>query len=195
MVGLHTDVFLIRIWRGALLLVALVTFAQLSYAMDDELDFGASVWGATEPISLSVPAPVFSEPSPAPSSSQDGFDDFDNFGTPAETIAASGDEGDDDFGDFGDFGEAASGQENSTFEEETFEQNVSTPRPSANWQALEVDPSCSRPELQRQIDDILGPLWSGDDPSRFTDDPVRQAEGLHQVLVSQERYLLSVGHL
>lgn len=156
--------------------------------MDDDLAFGASVWGATERISLSVPLPAFSEPSPAPSSSQDGFDDFDEFGTPAETIAASRDEVDDEFGDFGDFGEVARGEGAPAFEEETFEQSIMTPRPSTDWQALRLDSSSSRNDLQPQIDEILGPLWSGDDPSHFTDDPIRQAEGLNQVLVSRERY-------
>lgn len=159
--------------------------------MDDDLEFGASVWGASERISLSVPRPAFSEPSPAPSSSQDGFDDFDDFGTPAETIAASGDEADDEFGDFGDFGEVGVADSIPTSGEEAFEEeSVLTPRPSDVWQALRLNSSTSRDVLQRQIDEILGPLWSGDDPSHFTDDPIRQAEGLSQVLVSRERYVL-----
>ena len=158
--------------------------------MDDDLEFGASVWGTSERISLSVPRPAFSEPSPAPSSSQDGFDDFDDFGTPAETIAASGDEAEDDFGDFGDFGEVEGGGSVPTFEEEAFEESALTPRPSDDWQALRLDSSTSRDVLQRQINVTLGPLWSGDDPSHFTDDQIRQAEGLSQVLVSRERYVL-----
>lgn len=158
--------------------------------MDDDLDFGASVWGAPERISLSVSPPTFSEPSPAPSSSQDGFEDFDDFGTPAETIAASGDEADDDFGDFGDFGEVAQVEGVSGFEGEEFEQPIPTPRPPTDWQPLRLDASSSRDDLQRQIDMILGPLWPADNSSHFTDDPIRQVEGLNQLLVTRERYFL-----
>lgn len=156
--------------------------------MDDDLAFGAAVWGANEHLSLSVSTSSASQPSPAPSSTQDGFDDFDDFGTPAETLAASGDENDDDFGDFGDFGEVQV-EDGSTFEPQAFDTEVvSTPRSSDGWQALDLDPMPPREKLQKQIDNILGPLWTSDDSSQFTDDPIRQAEGLNQTLVTPERY-------
>ncbi|KAI0743283.1 hypothetical protein BC629DRAFT_244654 [Irpex lacteus] len=157
--------------------------------MDDDLDFGASVWGATEQLAISVPPTSFSEPSPAPSSSQSGFDDFDDFGTPAETVLASGDEGvDDDFGDFGDFGEAGEEEGSSAFEAEAFEGMPVTPRPfdTDDWTPLQLIPFPSKEDLRRQLDRILEPVWSGDDPSQFTDDPIRQAEGLNQTLVTRE---------
>lgn len=157
--------------------------------MDDDLDLGTSVWGTTERLSLSLSPPSFSEPSPAPSSAQDGFDDFEEFGTPAETVAASGDEGDDDFGDFGDFGEADEAQVATTFETETFEDAMLTPRPLDGWSPLELDPLPSRNDLEVKLDRILGPLWSVDDPGALTDDPIRQVEGLNQTLVTPERYL------
>jgi hypothetical protein len=146
------------------------------------MDFGASVWGATERLAISVPPTSFSEPSPAPSSAQD---DFDAFGTPAETVIASGDEADDDFGDFGDFGEVAEVVDASAFEAEGYEQPVLSPLPPDDWPVLHLN---SKEDLRRQVDRILGPLWLGDDPSQFTDDPIRQAEGLNQTLVTPERY-------
>lgn len=158
--------------------------------MDDDLDFGASVWSTTEQLSVSGAPPTFSQPSPAPSSSQDGFDDFDEFSTPAETIAASEDGADDDFGDFGDFGEVAQEADVPAFEDTTFEESILTPRPSNGWRPLQVDLTSTRDDLQQHIDNILGPLWSGDNPSFFTDDPIRQSEGLSQVLVTRERYFL-----
>ena len=160
--------------------------------MDDDFTFGASVWGTAERLSLDVSAPSASEPSPAPltASTQDGFDDFDDFGTPAETIAASGDEADDDFGDFGDFGEGVQLQESPSFMQQTFdEEEVVTPRPPPeDWQALHLDPMPDRTDLQKQIDLALAPLWVGDDASNFSDEPIRQAEGLNQTLITPERY-------
>ncbi len=156
--------------------------------MDDDFALGSSVWGATEQLAISVPSPLLSQPSPAPSSSQDGFDNFDDFGTPAETIAASGDEADDDFGDFGDFGEGTQAD----FVSESFEEEVSTPRPTGvaplDWSPLQLDPIPSRPDLQRQLEHIAGPLWYSGAPSDFIGDPIRQAEGLNQTLVTPERY-------
>lgn len=158
--------------------------------MDDEFDIGASIWSSAPRTSLTIPPPAFSDPSPAPSSAQDGFDDFDEFGTPAETVAASGDEGDDDFGDFGDFGEAAEVESAATFELETFAESVPTPRVAPHdWHALQLDSSSSRNDIQQQVDGVLGPLWPSDDPSHFTDDPIRQSEGLNQILATAERYV------
>lgn len=161
---------------------------SLHVDMDDDLDFGASVWSTTERLSVSLPPPTFSEPSPAPSSSQDGFDDFDEFGTPAETIAASSEGADDDFGDFGDFGEVTHAADVPAFDGSAFQESISTPRPSNGWRPLHVDPTSTRDDLQRQIDSILGPLWSRDNLHFFTDEPIRQSEGLSQVLVTRERY-------
>ncbi|GJE84252.1 hypothetical protein PsYK624_003280 [Phanerochaete sordida] len=154
--------------------------------MDDDLDIGASVWGASERLSVSLAPPSFSEPSPAPSSSTDGFDDFDDFGTPAETIAASDEGADDDFGDFGDFGEVASAADVPAFEDNSFQESTLTPRPASGWQPLQVDPTSSRDDIQQQIDSVLAPLWTGDNPSFFSEEPIRQSEGLSQVLVTRE---------
>ena len=134
---------------------------------------------------------VASEPSPVPSSAQDStFDDFDDYGTPAETLAASGDELDDDFGDFGDFGAGVQVVNGATFDASAFDtEDIFTPRPPADWHALHLDPIPSREDLQDHINNILGPLWTSDDPSHYLDDPIRQVDGLHQTLVTPERYV------
>ena len=99
---------------------------------------------------------------------------------------------DDDFGDFGDFGEGAQAEDGATFELETFDTEPAlTPRPAEDWQALNLDPLPSREKLQRQLDSILGPLWTADDPSLFIEDEIRQAEGLNQTLVTPERYFFT----
>ncbi|KAF7798341.1 hypothetical protein EIP86_009562 [Pleurotus ostreatoroseus] len=150
---------------------------------EDDIAFGASVWGASDRLTLSPPTLSAPQISPEPSSSQDGFDDFDEFGTPAETLAASGDEGDDDFGDFGDFGDGAQ-VAGDAFEPQAFE-TMLTPRPPSEWQALSLSPIPPRKDLQALINSTLGPLWSSDVP-HFSDEPIRQAEGLNQTLVTPE---------
>lgn len=161
--------------------------------MEEDITFGADIWGASDRLTLSPPTLPAPQLSSALSSSQDGFDDLDDFGTPAETLAASGDEVDDDFGDFGDFGEGVQ-VEGETFEPQTFD-TVLNPHPSMEWQALNLEPIPSQQALQKQINIILGPLWLHDDPSHFSDEPIRQGEGLNQILVTPERYLSPSLHL
>ncbi|EJF56608.1 hypothetical protein BD309DRAFT_953735 [Dichomitus squalens] len=162
--------------------------------MEDDIAFGASVWGApASPLPpLSVKPPVFAI-SPAQSSTQEDFDDFDNFRTPAETAAGSGDEGeDDDFGDFGDFGETQQLPVTASFQTSFGElaydepQSIGGSSVGREWQALRLDPLPSREELQEQVDEILGPLWIHDDTSHLTDDAIREVGGLNQTLVTNE---------
>ena len=168
--------------------------------MEDDITFTASVWGApTEPIQPLALKPPTLAASPGPST-QDDFDDFDNFRTPAETAAGSGEDGDDDFGDFGDFGETqqipitpgAGGF--SSFGSATFDEPESLAGPSfatsAEWRALQLDPLPTRAELQEEVDKILGPLWSRDDVSHLTEEPIREVGGLSQTLVTPERYFI-----
>lgn len=154
--------------------------------MEDDISFGASVWGAPTDF-----APVLSINRVPSTSTDDGFDDFDDYRTPAETVVASGDEGDDDFGDFGDFGDAQTiGGVHSFVEEAAFDEDVRIPGPSgAEWEPLQLDPLPSRQELQQQVDEILGPLWATMDLSQLSDEQIREAEGLSQTLVTPERYL------
>lgn len=169
--------------------------------MDDDITFGASVWGApTSPLPpLAVKPPAFGI-SPAPSTAPDDFDDFDSFRTPAETTAGSGDEGEDDgFGDFGGFGETQQLPVTASFQTSFGEvayaerESIGGPSVSREWQALKLDPLPSREELQKHVDEILGPLWIHHDDTSLTDDAIREVGGLNQTLVTSERYLCSIG--
>ena len=167
--------------------------------MEDDFTFGTSVWGAPDevpPPSLTLQPPPLAV-SPGPSTAQDDFDDFSNFRTPAETVAGSGEEDNDDFGDFGDFGETQqlpiTPGFSTSFGDPVYAEpeGISGPSTSTDWRPLRLDPLPSRQQLQEQVDSILGPLWSYDDTSQLTDEPMREIGGLNQTLVTPERYLLS----
>lgn len=152
--------------------------------MDDDLTFGASVWGSTvTPDSVSPTKPSISlstQPASAPESEFDdsGFDDFEDFNT-APTSAV---EAHDDFGDFEEFGE--SNTVTMGFDDPTF---LSAP-PSHDWQALGLDPLPERSELEAEIHVILKSIWVGEDISEVTtDDPIREVEGIAQILFTPER--------
>ncbi|KAF8165500.1 hypothetical protein B0H34DRAFT_689394 [Crassisporium funariophilum] len=152
--------------------------------MDDDLTFGASVWGATEPsavASTSKPPASLS----LPTFEDTTFDDFDDFGAPGES--AQEDAGDDDFGDFGDFGEADAGSSIAFGEGASFVEDDRIPGPSSlpHWRALQLDPFPSRPSLESEINDILAPLWRYEDISQVTtDEGIREVEGAAQILVT-----------
>jgi Domain of unknown function (DUF5102) len=152
--------------------------------MDDDLTFGVSVWGAPdEPIDPSSSTPFRIPVHPGTS------DEFDDFGEPAPTTLKGGD--DDDFGDFGDAEEAinvAEFGETVAFGEEV---RINERLESA-WQPLRLDPIPSREVLRQQIDDILEPIWADEDVSRLTtEEDIRQAEGISQILISSERFALA----
>ncbi|RPD67013.1 hypothetical protein L226DRAFT_529405 [Lentinus tigrinus ALCF2SS1-7] len=162
--------------------------------MEDDIAFGASVWGAPDAsvsiAPLAVKPPTF-ELSPSPSTAPDDFDDFDNFRTPAETAAGSGEEAeDDDFGDFGDFGETQPLPITPAFSTSFGEVQYAEPESISGswipreWQPLHLNPLPSLEQLQEQVDDILGPLWIRNDTSHLTDDPIREVGGLNQTLVT-----------
>jgi hypothetical protein len=156
--------------------------------MDDE--WGSNVWGAPE-ASASLPKPPIavaavaaalesfgdfddfgsSAPPPAPSDTGDDFDDFgDGFAAPAPA-------GDDEFDDFGDFGE-------------TVAEPALAPVPvsSQDWEPLRLWPWPEPEELQRQLDALLAPIFPADVFAQHTtDEEIRQAEGVNQVLVTAER--------
>lgn len=167
--------------------------------MEDDIAFGASVWGAPDdpiPVApLAVNPPTFAI-SPSPSTAPDDFDDFDNFRTPAETTAGSGDEGeDDDFGEFGEFGETQqlpiTPGFSTSFGEVTYDEPESIGGPSIprEWKPLHLHPFPSREGLLEQVDNVLGPLWMHDDTSHLTEEAIREVGGLNQTLVTNERYL------
>ncbi|TRM68130.1 hypothetical protein BD626DRAFT_480872 [Schizophyllum amplum] len=162
--------------------------------MDDP--FAASVWDAPEPVdifadkrsSLTVPKSPFEEDefgmqqngAPPDAAEDDGFGDFDDFGAPAEAG-----EDDDDFGDFGDADEA---EANDVFDDGAGAgYGVAGPSTRADWAPLRLEPMPARTELVEDINAIIAPIWEHDDVrSCVTDQGVREAEGVNQILTSPE---------
>jgi hypothetical protein len=148
--------------------------------MDDDLTFGASVWGASEPVippSHNQSIPII----PSTSSIQiASSDDFDDFGPSVQTAVEENNE----FGDFGDFGEFGDvqGEIIQDFPHDTFTEEVPRPGP------LKLDPMPSREEFSKQVNDILRPIWGDVDISQVTSqEDIRQVEGIGQILVTPER--------
>ena len=153
--------------------------------MDDDITFGASVWATSEPAESSIPKLA---PAPLAASEDDhGFDDFDDFG-PAETAPESSLQ-DDDFGDFDDFTDGAAGT--SGFEDVLgFANQVAGPSTYSPWAPLSLNPSPTKEKLQEDVDVILAPLWSVSEiEAGTTDEPIREAEGIAQILVTPSRYV------
>jgi hypothetical protein len=145
--------------------------------MDDDLTFGASVWGtgATSDDVLPIkPSISLSAIPPSAPESEFEFDDFEDFNTaPTSAIEAS-----DDFGDFEEFGEKT------RFDRQGF---LSEP-PAHDWHVLRLDPLPGTPELEKEIHSILEPIWADESISEVTtDDPIREVEGIAQILVMPER--------
>jgi len=161
--------------------------------MEDDFSF-TSIWGTP-----SDPSPILSTLKEtivppaidfAPSSSSSQGDDFDDFGT-ART--GTSDAQDDDFGDFGDFGDAEEMGTPADFGKVGFgleEQFAGPETTDSNWDPLRLNPMPSKEDLETQLDEMLGPIWT-DDISEFTTaEHIRQVEGVSQILVTPERYLL-----
>ncbi|KAF5321303.1 hypothetical protein D9619_000652 [Psilocybe cf. subviscida] len=151
--------------------------------MDDDLTFGASVWGEPEPVSA---PPIASKAAPAVVDEFEAtaFDDFDDFGEP-EAAAADGAKDDDDFGDFGDFGEADPSSSMAFGDSVTFDEASIAGPSSQNWRPLLLDPFPSRPSLEAELEDTLGPVWNYEDIAAVTtDEPIREAEGVAQILTT-----------
>ncbi len=177
--------------------------------MDDDLTFGASVWGAEEPSPIAPPTKLKPASLPLPlevgltssapdtnANGDDDFDDFDDFG-PAETGAAGQDVvgDDDDFGDFGDFGEA--NEEIAVTPADFSEIPVagpSTSRIDSDWEPLRLDPLPSRQRLEQEINEILEPVWDDERSLEqvLTKDGIRDVEGVNQILVTNERCFIAV---
>lgn len=153
--------------------------------MEDDLTFGASVWGSSvisggaSPIKPSISLSMTVPPS-APESEIDdsGFDDFEDFNT-APTSAVEGSE---DFGDFEEFGEITT--VTTGFDDQDF---LNGP-PSREWHALRLNPLPERLELEEEIQRILESIWGDEDISQVTtDDSIREVEGIAQILTTPER--------
>ena len=155
---------------------------------DDDFGFGASVWASS---SNTAPpqredASVFSSSTKISSLTDDAFDD-DDFNVPVDSTT----EDDDDFGDFGDFGEVDPGSSMAFGGSVNFD-DVRIPGPSSqNWRPLLLDPFPSRSSLESEINETLGPIWRYEDITHVTtDEPIREAEGVAQILITPSRCVL-----
>jgi hypothetical protein len=149
--------------------------------MDDDLTFGTSVWAASEPLNTN--SIIRSDP-PPPNFDDTISEDFDDFGALDE--APGTDLKEDDFGDFGD---ADVGLTLAFSEAVGFEEDMRIPGPSSqSWRPLQLDPFPSRPSLEKELNETLGPLWNYEDISVVTtDEAIREVEGSAQILISQSR--------
>jgi hypothetical protein len=69
---------------------------------------------------------------------------------------------------------------------------VAGPSSIKEWHPLKLDPLPSRLELAEQVNEILEPIWGYGDPSEIlTDEGIREVDGISQILVTSERYLIS----
>ena len=154
--------------------------------MDDDLTFGASIWAASEPSDRT--GPLESEMSVAKLTSFDdpAFDDFDEFEVPTEM--SNNTSKDDDFGDFDDFTEANTEPSSAFGDIVDFENRIAGPS-SQVWRTLQLDPFPSQANLGNEIDETLAPVWSYEDIDDVTtDESIREAEGISQILLTPSRY-------
>jgi hypothetical protein len=150
----------------------------INIPMDDDLTFSASVWAASTPLDIASTSWATSPPKPSATP-----DDFDDLGPPDESNLEAIE--DDDFGDFGDFGEAHEG-EPLALDDVNFGQ-LPLPGPS-DWRPLQLDPFPSRSSLENEINKTLVPIWQYEDISDVTtDENIREAEGISQILLTPER--------
>lgn len=150
-----------------------------------EEDFGSSVWATQASATTSLSSPYFPTfPQASPTTNQ--FDDFEGLG--AQDNAAGDGDDDDEFGDFGEFGQAEDTTEE--FGDSSRLNELVPVTGSSPWdtEPNHFDPYQSRSMLETQIEEILGPLWDGDDLSEaLTDEDVREVGGLAQILVTPDR--------
>jgi hypothetical protein len=158
--------------------------------MDDDLTFGTSVWATSEAVTAdnSLLQPTNNPHSVVgvftlPKSTFD--DDFSDFGPSAD---AQDIPTDDDFGDFGGFGEVIELDDapaTSLAQADDFRIAGSS---SHSWRPLSLNPIPSQSGLESMINETLSPIWSHEDITDVTtDDPIREVEGLAQILTTPSR--------
>jgi hypothetical protein len=157
--------------------------------MDDDLTFGTSVWNTSEPVTIdnSLPSTISFVGDAISGQPQPTFDDdFDDFGSSTKTQDVPSE--DDDFGDFGDFGEVVELDDppaTSLAQADDF--RIAGPS-SHGWRPLSLNPFPSRSELENTINEALSPIWNYEDIADVTtDDPIREVEGLAQILTTPSR--------
>lgn len=143
--------------------------------MDDP--FATDVWSTTEP--------TFDDKT-TDNEDDGGFEDFGPVaGGTDQTIL----DDDDDFGDFGDADQFEAEFDNQT-STDSFEDNLPVAGPSygSDYDALRLNPMPIHSLLVEAMDEILAPVWVDNDiNSVTTNDPIRETEGIAQVLVTHER--------
>lgn len=168
----------------------------------DDLDF--NVWGDTP----NSPPLTPKAPQPRPLSSTKPIE-LSSFEDDAFSSALDDDighsthhEGDDDFDDFGDFGDAAVAepfdeQEMGDFggvnfqNAEELDSTTLPPDPGpSTWTPLRLRPMPSPEQLIRDVEKLLAPAFGHVDPDAiYTSDPIREVEGIGQILVTPSRYV------
>lgn len=168
--------------------------------MDDDLgEFGPSVWSTSDVPSTSKlqqadPHNVFTS-SPPVELSFSQMDKFDDFSGDFQT---SNDQGgfNDDFGDFEEFSDSAQTGGNVSFASEPLEDGDlgfgGTTSLLGQWKSLVLEPFPSTAKLKQDIEGLLDPLVDPEDSHFFTEEDIRQVEGLNQILVTQERLAVRV---
>jgi len=165
----------------------------------DDLDF--NVWGDPP----STPPPVPKAPQPRPLSSIKSIEfEGDAFSSSLDDVGRLvPHEDDDDFGDFGDFGDATVGEsfdegEMGDFSEVSFEspderENTALPPDPgpSTWTPLRLRPMPPREDLIRDVENLLAPAFGHPDPETiYTSDPIREIDGIGQILVTPSRFAL-----
>jgi hypothetical protein len=147
----------------------------------NDFSFDNSVWSTGD--SFAAPSSSTAQNVPV---ADDAFDDF---GDPAPVLSSADDDG---FGDFGDFGEVGASEgfgfeDTGGFGNGGFGDTVFQQKPPVSWEPLQVDPLPSREELFSELNDLLEPIFAHIDLDLIlTQEPIRQAEGLNQVLTTPE---------
>lgn len=161
--------------------------------MEDDITFGTSVWATSGPIAAdNNPTPNntnFLIGNPTIVQPQSTFDDdFSDFGTSTKAQVLSNE--DEDFGDFGDFGEVVEIDNSPLAEVDDF--RIAGPS-SQGWRPLSVNPFPPQSVLESTINETLSPIWNHEDIADVTtDDPIREAEGIAQVLITPSRFVQSL---
>ncbi|KAF9464351.1 hypothetical protein BDZ94DRAFT_1191017 [Collybia nuda] len=152
--------------------------------MDDDITFGASVWGTSDVVDTL--SPLQTKRSSLSTSLEPHFidDQFDDFESPLPAV--HGDMADEDFGEFD---EADVGNSTGFEDDESFGEEVQIAGPSSyvEWLPLGLNSLSSRSVLEDQVGSILEPIWGSEDISRLlTNDRIREVEGVTQILVTPE---------
>ncbi|KAG1816994.1 hypothetical protein EV424DRAFT_1472943 [Suillus variegatus] len=109
---------------------------------------------------------------------EDDFGDFGDFGEAGDLEGSRGFGHDADFGQDGDFGDFS--------EDDAFHEEPIPGQSHTTWEPLTLTPLPSGGDLEGQINHILDHVWIWDISSLTTDEDIRQAEGVSQILVTPE---------